>query len=162
MSVHTKLFGVCENKCLVPVYSKEETDELLEKKADSSHTHKAKDISGVALSDHTHTPKSIGAIPYVNVTETGTDLNNYTESGLYYFSSSHTPSNLPFGANGWLLVAGSSIEHYKQLWFRDGTVGSNEWHMATRTYQPSKGWSTWKSLAFCEYDSSTNTLNFIM
>lgn len=29
MNEHTKLYGICENKCLVPVYSSEQIDEKL-------------------------------------------------------------------------------------------------------------------------------------
>lgn len=38
MSKHEKVYGVCENKCLVPVYSKEQVDKKVDDFA-SSHNH---------------------------------------------------------------------------------------------------------------------------
>lgn len=48
---HTKANLICEDMCLVEGYSKEQTDEKLNNKADSSHTHTKSDISDFA---HTH------------------------------------------------------------------------------------------------------------
>lgn len=36
---HEEVFGICANKCLVPVYSKEQTDDELNKKAPTNHNH---------------------------------------------------------------------------------------------------------------------------
>lgn len=87
------------------------------------------------------------AITVKNVTTTGTNLNDYTESGVYrFYSSTVAPTNIPDGNNGYLVVYnypnGASI---KQIWYRTGTVGSNDWHTWVRT--STNGGSTWSGWA---------------
>ena len=40
----------------------------------------------------------------VQVVKNSLNLNNITETGIYFFSRIYTPINTPTGANGWLLV----------------------------------------------------------
>lgn len=83
----------------------------------------------------------------VTVATTGTDLNDYTSTGFYYFSGSYTPTNIPAGSNGWLLVLssndGSSGAVIKQLWFRYGTINSNDHNTFVRT-KSDQAWGDWK------------------
>lgn len=48
------------------------------------------------------------------------------------------------GVNGWLKVMkGSSLNVVKQLWYRQGTVNSNDFNTYVRT-RSSGVWSDWK------------------
>lgn len=84
-----------------------------------------------------------------NVTDSGEDLDNYTTTGVYFFASSYTPTNIPGGSNGWLVVlnqtqADSSSAYVKQIWLRAGTPNSNDYHMWVRTKYTSGGdWGNW-------------------
>lgn len=80
----------------------------------------------------------------VNVTTTGTDLNDYVEDGFYVFSSSATPVNIPVGVNGWLMVIGDGYKtRVKQLWWRMGTLDSNDHGFYIRMRGDNGGWSSW-------------------
>lgn len=76
------------------------------------------------------------------VTTAGTDLNDYKTSGVFYFSSSYTPANIPGGVNGFLIVItnGNAV---KQIWLRHGTNNSNDYHTWIRIYNGS-AWSEWR------------------
>lgn len=75
------------------------------------------------------------------------DLNNYTESGLYVFSTGATIANIPAGVNGCLVVIspdGYSDDFIKQLWFRWGTNNANDAQTYVRTWNGTSGtWSSW-------------------
>ena len=85
-----------------------------------------------------------------NVTVENTDLNDYTASGIYYFSGNYTPAkNLPLSTitNGWLVV----IEAFtsggiKQFWIRYGTPNSNDYQTFVRT-RVNSTWGDWKRFA---------------
>lgn len=77
------------------------------------------------------------------VKEEGTDLNNYTEEGRYYFSTSVTPTNIPAGVNGWLEVLTCNENSIKQIWYRFGTINSNDYMTYVRT-KDVNGWSNWR------------------
>lgn len=80
------------------------------------------------------------------VTEAGTDLNDYTKPGWYYFESSYTPTNIPAGANGWLQVI-DTPDHVnswiKQIWYRSGTPGTNDQQTFVRTKINNNAWGAW-------------------
>lgn len=80
----------------------------------------------------------------VTVTTAGTDLNDYTEDGFYFFpNSDYTPANIPVGVNGWLLVMGGGrYDFTKQLWWRAGTPDSNDYQCYQRMYYNGR-WSAW-------------------
>lgn len=78
------------------------------------------------------------------VKTSGADLNNYKTSGIYHFSSSYSPTNIPDGNNGWLIVLSGSSDEVKQIWLRQGTANSNDWMTYIRLYYTSGGWSTWR------------------
>ena len=81
------------------------------------------------------------------VTEAGTDLNDYTKAGWYFFpSSAYTPTNVPAGSNGWLHVVDAPDDannFCKQIWYRAGTPGTNDQHTYVRTFAKSTGWGAW-------------------
>ena len=81
----------------------------------------------------------------INITSTGTNLNDYKTEGTYYFSPSYTPTNIPVGVNGWLKVIpgndGTAI--VKQIWYRHGTPNSNDYETYVRTFS-SNTWGSWK------------------
>lgn len=83
------------------------------------------------------------------VKETGTDLNNYHEAGVYYFGQNYTPSNAPNDVvNGWLHVMDSGdYSVIKQVWYRHGTNNTNDYETYVRTYNATSAtWSNWHEL----------------
>ena len=82
----------------------------------------------------------------IYVSETGTDLNNYKSDGVYYFSSTVTPMNIPTGVNGWLQVFSSNQNSVKQIWYRYGTINSNDYEIYVRTKTATDSWSDWISV----------------
>lgn len=77
----------------------------------------------------------------------GGDLNNYINNGTYYFYSDHTPANAPSGVvNGTLVVMATSTTTLKQLWFRTGTVNTNDHQTYVRTCNGGN-WSNWHKFA---------------
>ena len=88
----------------------------------------------------------------VQVVKEKLDLNDITETGIYFFSQTYTPVNIPVGVNGWLLVMkGSSSDIVKQVWYRLGTANSNNYNTFER-YKGNNTWSEWtKFLTEKEY-----------
>lgn len=89
----------------------------------------------------TSTVSAAKAVSVQAVTVANEDLNNYKTSGIYYFSQTYTPTNIPAGVNGFLqvMVSGSVV---KQIWYRHGTANSNDWNTYVRTYTST--WSGWR------------------
>ena len=83
------------------------------------------------------------------VTDSGTDLNNYKTKGTYIFSSLYTPSNIPKGNAGVLIVTGLNDSVIKQIWF---CKGENP-EIFTREFENSQ-WSSWYS--HCGITAFTN------
>ena len=88
----------------------------------------------------------------ISVTTKGTDLDDYTTPGIYYFSSAtYAPVNIPVGVNGWLIVINEGLSGtiaIKQIWSRSGTPGSNDYNTYMRTWMSGKGWGKWWKAAF--------------
>lgn len=82
----------------------------------------------------------------IYVKKTGTDLNDYLYSGVYYFSSSYTPTNIPVGTNGWLWVLRADSGAIKQIWMRYGTALTNDHDMYVRTGNGTT-WGGWTRYA---------------
>lgn len=87
--------------------------------------------------------EALSALAYHTVTTTGTSLDDYIEPGVYYFANNYTPTNIPVGVNGWLMVIPYSTSLIKQLWFRHGTNNTNDFHTYVRTCSGG-AWSTWR------------------
>lgn len=89
----------------------------------------------------------------MSVAVSGTNLNSFRKAGTYYFSSSHTPTNIPAGVNGVLqVITNNERTVVKQIWFRQGTIKSNDTQTWIRTYGLTNtetntyGWSDWQQL----------------
>jgi len=77
------------------------------------------------------------------ITTANTDLNDYTETGLYYFHTNYVPTNIPAGTNGWLMVIkGNGNSVIKQIWSRQGTPNTNDFETYIRT--KSGTWGNWQ------------------
>lgn len=94
-------------------------------------------LDGKAASTHKHYATAI--------TVTGEDLNDYTDAGIYAFAQAYTPTNIPAGSNGWLVVIPWQQDSgtIKQIWFRHGTVGSNDFETYVRTKIGTNAWGSW-------------------
>ena len=82
-----------------------------------------------------------------NITVTGEDLDDYIYPGVYTFASSYAPSHIPAGNNGWLVVlrwpTSDASATVKQLWFRHGTAGSNDFETYVRTKLGNNAFGSW-------------------
>lgn len=86
--------------------------------------------------------KIIDEITGIIVTDSNTDLDNYKESGIYFFDTNYVPENIPAGNNGWLVVLKGSGNFVKQVWYRAGTANLNDSDTYVRTNTGS--WSSWR------------------
>ena len=101
----------------------------------------------VGESDPINVEDAVKKFNCINVTTVGTDLNDYIETGRYFFSSAtYAPDNRPVGSNGWLEVFKGSGSWVKQLWYRAGTNNSNDWQIFVRTKSAALDWSDWREL----------------
>lgn len=102
---------------------------------------------------------SSASIATVNVTIANTDLNDYTQDGVYYFGANYTPTNIPAGVNGWLQVMtgeqGGTIAK-KQIWYRHGTANSNDFETYVRTSTDGSTWGNWNKYV-TEVESGSNS-----
>ena len=96
----------------------------------------------------------------VQVVNETLDLNDITETGIYFFSQTYTPVNIPVGVNGWLLVMKGNGSHVvKQVWYRQGTANANSYDTFER-YKGGDTWSEWtKFLTEKEYYKALNSGN---
>ena len=86
------------------------------------------------------------------------DLNDYTDQGWYFFTTSNSIANIPAGVNGWLQVIKDKISGTwtKQVWYRAGTANSNDYQTYVRT-RMNGVWSNWKQYQMVE-DTGWKTL----
>lgn len=111
------------------------------------------------------------SLSMVTVVSTANEnLDNYKTQGIYYFSSTYTPINVPTSVNGWLVVIPNNVSSSnpvtKQLWIRHGTINTNNWHTYERIYSPTGGgWSDWTRFAtdkdLSEYETLTGGINLL-
>ena len=99
----------------------------------------------------------------MNVLVSGANLNNFRKAGTYYFSNSHTPINIPTGVNGVLqVITNEERTLVKQIWFRHGTINSNDTQTWIRTYTYTNtetntfGWSDWQQIPTYTNKNATN------
>ena len=79
-----------------------------------------------------------------SVATAGEDLDDYINEGIYYFDAGYTPTNIPTGVNGWLVVFANG-NFIKQVWFRHGSIaGNNDFETFVRTRVDSSNWSDWR------------------
>lgn len=74
------------------------------------------------------------------VDESDTDLDNYKTKGTYIFSSVYTPTNIPKGNAGILIVTGLESSVIKQMWYTD----EENPEIFTRNFE-SNEWEEWSS-----------------
>ena len=87
----------------------------------------------------------VPAVVYVKTAST--DLNDYVQTGVWYFNTNYTPASLPAGSvNGWLVVLRADNGAIKQIWLRYGRLGINDFNTYVRTGNGEE-WSTWRRLA---------------
>lgn len=87
----------------------------------------------------------ITRVAVTKVTTANTNLNDYKNPGVYFFTSQYTPIGIPVGVNGWLVVLPASTtdtSFIKQIWLRAGTVNSNDYMTFERSYI-SNTWGEW-------------------
>ena len=109
-------------------------------------------LMGKVLNEQSNSQEDAYSCDYINdkievqnVTTAGTNLNDYKETGTYFFQdSSVTPTNIPAGSNGWLSVLKGDDMHCKQIWYRLGS-GGNHFQTYIRTYLAGT-WSEWQRL----------------
>lgn len=90
------------------------------------------------------------------VTTKNTDLNDYRTTGIYYFSQTYAPTNIPVGVNGWLQVMtdGNTV---KQIWYRYGSA-DNHHNTFVRTFTGS-AWQDWYQYCIMQVKTVTGTTN---
>lgn len=88
------------------------------------------------------------------VTESDTDLNDYKTKGTYIFSSVYTPTNIPTGTDGMLVVTGNEDSVIKQIWF---CAGDNP-EIYTRNLIDTE-WQEWQSIYGETLKEQTGYLN---
>lgn len=85
---------------------------------------------------------SDGEVRLWAVSKSGVNLNNITEAGTYYVSGDNL--KIPSGSNGYLFVTGtSSTGALRQIFYRIGTVGTNEHNYYTRARGSDGTWGEW-------------------
>ena len=111
---------------------------------DDSHNHVISNVDGLqsALDGKSSTSHKHYA---TTVTATGKNLDDYTDAGIYTFAQAYAPTNVPAGTNGWLVVIPWTNDSatIKQIWFRHGTVGSNDFETYVRTKVGTNAWGSW-------------------
>lgn len=75
------------------------------------------------------------------------DLNTFTEAGTFYVYNGTTALNFPSGVNGSLIVIKNTTNVGRQIFFRQGTIDSNDHQIWTRQFQISSGtWGKWQRI----------------
>lgn len=106
-------------------------------------------ISNLNTSDKTNLVSSVNEVFGFSLHTKGTlgsgnNLDDITEPGIYWFSG--TPTSSPY-SNGFLLV----LHHdnwTKQIIFRGGSIGTNDYMTCLRTGYTGASWSSWKVFTF--------------
>lgn len=108
----------------------------------------AVDVTGENIKSSSTVSRSIADILNIHeVTQQGTDLNNYKSQGVYFFASTVTPVHIPTGIMGFLVVL-PATNYIKQIWFRDVAEGVNQRQTYVRQYRLSDtSWSDWSQYA---------------
>lgn len=112
----------------------------LEKDYDANYTNGVYELElatfSVGSSSITNLVRTVKTIrgEYVAITTEGTSMDVYTDPGIYTFSSTYAPSNLPSGvAAGWFYVVGSRGTSVRQILLQGSSVESEQYNIYTRT-----------------------------
>lgn len=87
----------------------------------------------------------------ITVTESGTNIDDYVEEGIFFFSYANRPSGLPaeVNGNGWLIVFNNDKRDYtKQIWISMGSskIHDNRLPICMRGLFGENGYSDWSML----------------
>ena len=75
------------------------------------------------------------------------DLNTFTEAGTYYVYNGTTALHFPSGVNGSLIVIKNTSNVVRQIFFRQGSIDSNDYNIWTRQCQISTNtWGAWQRI----------------
>lgn len=69
MSNHQNVYGICENLCKVPVYAKSQTDDLLDEKANTSHTHTPSEVGLGNVNNTADANKHVNSAKFADSTQ---------------------------------------------------------------------------------------------
>lgn len=121
----------------------------LEKDYDANYTNGVYELElatfSVGSSNITNLVRTVKTIhgEYVAITTEGTSMDDYTDHGIYTFSSTYAPSNLPSGvAAGWFFVIGGRGTALRQILLQDSTVESEQYNIYTRA-GVNGTWTSW-------------------
>lgn len=107
--------------------------------ADGEWTYPADVAVGGNLEDLASVRGQIGDATYV----VAVDFNTYTRSGVYELKEVDEAANCPpTSINGYLIVY-SDGQRIRQVYYRLGTVNTNDWQIFTRGRNSSGLWSDW-------------------
>lgn len=112
----------------------------LEKDYDANYTNGVYELElatfSVGSSSITNLVRTVKTIrgEHVAITTEGTSMNDYTDPGIYTFSSTYAPSNLPIGVDaGWFYVVGGRGTSVRQILLQGSSVESEQYNIYTRT-----------------------------
>lgn len=105
----------------------------------------------------------LGNIDFANAQEISTadeHLDNYTNGGIWYFSSSYTPINKPSDAGnfGFLIVingSSNSPARLVQIWIDTARTANRMWMRSNSA--TTVNWGDWKRISFGDMTSKTIT-----
>lgn len=95
--------------------------------------------------------------PVIYQQSTTEDLNNYKQSGTWFFHYTKTPTNCPPGnVAGWLIVLRANSGAIRQIWLRDGAIGLHDAHVYMRTINESGNYGTWLDISVAPFELYNN------
>lgn len=123
------------------------------------------DVSGTNVDDALETldealdtiGETLSGIDYSNVqsvTTANENVNNYTNGGIYYFSSSYTPVNKPSDSGGYgflIVIKGSSLARIAQYWIDTASSTNAMWMRSNSTSTVS--WGDWKKFVTGDFSA---------
>lgn len=138
---HEKTYVVCENMCMEESLTKEQIEDCIEKNSGVP-------AGGIIDFDGNTIPEGFEEIvnysETINVTEAGTDCNDYVDTAKYWFKNTNTPLNKPNDGGsgaGYLEVIKSDINNYVlQKWTR---YDNGDCYIRVKV---SGSWNAWKKV----------------
>lgn len=89
------------------------------------------------------------------------DLNTITEAGTYYVYNGTTALNFPSGVNGSLIVIKNTSNVVRQIFFRQGSIDTNDHQIWTRQCQISTNtWGKWQRIQEVVEEGTSGNWNY--